>query len=58
MFFGKLGGLRVKKFWAIIMAALLLLGQAEVIEAAAVAKPAITNAVAGAKPAAGKGANA
>ena len=48
----------MKKFWAIIMAALLVLGQAEVIEAAAGAKPAITNAVAGAKPAAGKGANA
>ena len=33
----------MKKFWAIIMAALLVLGQAEVIEAAAGAKPAITN---------------
>lgn len=48
----------MKKFWAIIMSFLLVLGQAEAIEAAAAAKPAAANTAAAAKPAAAKGANA
>lgn len=46
----------MKKFFAIIMAALLIMGQAEIIEAAAAAKPAAASTAAAAKPAAGSGA--
>ena len=42
----------MKKFWAIIMAVLLVLGQAEMIEAAAAAKTAATSTAAAAKPSA------